>query len=763
MRRSVWNLILLLILLTLSLTLNAQKASKDAKGASSQVAPGELPQAPDISTVDSLESLDAHWWILNTYLQGWHSDWTKTASFTLTTLQYNVTDASGQASQTFIDLKSIGKVTVGKEVNKYTMAYYLLDDGRANGLYMNLHDLLHDKNPLPPGLSFLLSIHWDPRTDSNAHASAQVVADSLTKLGMHARGEDKAQMDAKWANFKQQAAAWRAATVKPPMSDDARQAFLMAESNVQSKQFINAIAYYERGLRLYPTDPKDQWNAAMIWDQLNCPEDAIYHARAYLELQPDAPDAPAVRDQLLIWEAKAGVPHVAETAPAVEHGGIAAILFEAPHGMGVRLSTMLADGPAAQAGLRPNDIVTAVNGTSVNSPDELGNALQKSSAGSTLTFDYLRGGALNRTTVTLIASSKLKNKDFLESRAQQGDLYAQTLLSAMLLRGDGVQQNDAEGLEWLRKAAEGGGEDGEFGLGYLYYNGKVVPKDLTQAANWYRKAADQGNLDAQKALDELAKQGVTPAIGTAPTTQAFVAAGKPSAVDGDWSGAIDTSAGPLPAVIHVKSDRAGKEYVAFDSPKQNAFGLTGNNATLNGDEFSFDLPIVHGHYNGKLSPDGNTITGTWNQGTPLPLNLTRTVMPVATEKPLVAIGTAPPTPATNSKPPADWVRFQQNAAAWRSLTQKPALPAAAVAQRTQAEAAYGAKDFRGAIAHYRQGLAMAPMWPEGWYNMGLLCGELNDYACAVDGLKHYLELRPDASDAAAVRRQMNTWQAKVAQ
>jgi regulator of sirC expression with transglutaminase-like and TPR domain len=105
------------------------------------------------------------------------------------------------------------------------------------------------------------------------------------------------------------------------MSDDARQAFLMAESYVQNKQFIDAIGYYERGLRLYPTDPKDQWNAAMIWEQLNCPEDAIYNARAYLELQPDAPDAPAVRDQLLIWEAKAGVPHVAESAPAAASAG----------------------------------------------------------------------------------------------------------------------------------------------------------------------------------------------------------------------------------------------------------------------------------------------------------------------------------------------------------------------------------------------------------------------------------------------------------
>ena len=122
------------------------------------------------------------------------------------------------------------------------------------------------------------------------------------------------------------------------------------------------------------------------------------------------------------------------------------------------------------------------------------------------------------------------------------------------------------------------------------------------------------------------------------TEPAFVAAEKPSPVDGDWKGTLDTPGGQLPTVIHVKSDQSGKEYVAFDSPSQHAFGLAGDNATLKGGQFSFDLPVVHGHYEGKLSADGKTITGTWNQGKPLPLNLTRTEPFVAAEKPSLADG-----------------------------------------------------------------------------------------------------------------------------
>ena len=92
---------------------------------------------------------------------------------------------------------------------------------------------------------------------------------------------------------------------------------------------------------------------------------------------------------------------------------------------------------------------------------------------------------------------------------------------------------------------------------------------------------------------------------------------------------------------------------------------------------------------------------------------------------------------------------------------RPPLPQEVVQHRTLAESAFNGKDLPGAIAQYRQGLAIDATWPEGWFNLALLCGEVNDFACAVDGLKRYLELRPDAPDAAATRGQLEIWEAKV--
>jgi CubicO group peptidase (beta-lactamase class C family) len=107
------------------------------------------------------------------------------------------------------------------------------------------------------------------------------------------------------------------------------------------------------------------------------------------------------------------------------------------------------------------------------------------------------------------------------------------------------------------------------------------------------------------------------------THDTFVAAAKPSPVDGIWLGTLMAGSMSLRSQLHVKSDSTGKEFCSFDSLDQGAMGLECDKVVFAAPDFSFEIPVVHGSWTGKLSADGNTLTGTWNQGSPLVLNFTR--------------------------------------------------------------------------------------------------------------------------------------------
>lgn len=103
----------------------------------------------------------------------------------------------------------------------------------------------------------------------------------------------------------------------------------------------------------------------------------------------------------------------------------------------------------------------------------------------------------------------------------------------------------------------------------------------------------------------------------------FLAAEKPSRVDGVWLGAIEVNGAKLRLQVLVKSDRSGKEYCSADSLDQGAMGLACDNVHFQDNHFSFEVPQVHGHWTGTLSDSGNELNGTWSQGADLPLNFTR--------------------------------------------------------------------------------------------------------------------------------------------
>jgi TPR repeat protein len=104
------------------------------------------------------------------------------------------------------------------------------------------------------------------------------------------------------------------------------------------------------------------------------------------------------------------------------------------------------------------------------------------------------------------ASRSIEKNDYesavsdLELGAEQGDRRCAYLLGSILITGEGVDPDLAEGARWMREAAEAELPIAQTYLGTLYANGEGVEKDLTTAVEWYRKAAEYGDPLGQAAL-----------------------------------------------------------------------------------------------------------------------------------------------------------------------------------------------------------------------------------------------------------------------
>lgn len=105
--------------------------------------------------------------------------------------------------------------------------------------------------------------------------------------------------------FTAQTAAWRALAAKPPVSDEVTKKRLLAEDAYEHKDFSAALEYYEAGTALDPTWAWGWFNAAILYGEMGQYNDAADCMKRYLILLPDANDAAAAKEKLLLWEAKA--------------------------------------------------------------------------------------------------------------------------------------------------------------------------------------------------------------------------------------------------------------------------------------------------------------------------------------------------------------------------------------------------------------------------------------------------------------------------
>lgn len=98
-------------------------------------------------------------------------------------------------------------------------------------------------------------------------------------------------------------------------------------------------------------------------------------------------------------------------------------------------------------------------------------------------------------------------------------------------------------------------------------------------------------------------------------------------VAGDWQGTLHAGPADLHLLVHISAGPKGTLKGTFDSLDQSAYGIPLTTVTLKASQLTFTSEPVHGTFEGKVNAGATRIEGTWTQGEPLPLTLTRAVPP----------------------------------------------------------------------------------------------------------------------------------------
>ena len=93
-------------------------------------------------------------------------------------------------------------------------------------------------------------------------------------------------------------------------------------------------------------------------------------------------------------------------------------------------------------------------------------------------------------------------------------------------------------------------------------------------------------------------------------------------ISGSWQGTLNTGS-ELRTILKIEHAAHGGWSGTFYSIDQSSRGLPIPSLEFHNSELKFSIPDFNGSYQGKLSADGNSISGTWHQGQSWPLNFER--------------------------------------------------------------------------------------------------------------------------------------------
>jgi pimeloyl-ACP methyl ester carboxylesterase len=97
-------------------------------------------------------------------------------------------------------------------------------------------------------------------------------------------------------------------------------------------------------------------------------------------------------------------------------------------------------------------------------------------------------------------------------------------------------------------------------------------------------------------------------------------------ISGDWQGTLKAGPRELRTVLQVSKGASGEwkaVLLSIDQSPDRGAGMATSSFSLDGSHIKFAISQIQGGYDGTVSADGTTITGTFTQGLPLPLEFRR--------------------------------------------------------------------------------------------------------------------------------------------
>jgi TPR repeat protein len=121
-------------------------------------------------------------------------------------------------------------------------------------------------------------------------------------------------------------------------------------------------------------------------------------------------------------------------------------------------------------------------------------------------FQKNSSAELNSTQIGVI-KDEAQAINWYRKAAKQNHADAQFNLGLMYITGRGVEQNHGQAVQWLELAAKKGHAEAQFHLGVMCAAGQGVEKNTIKAFEWFTKAADHGHTEAQIYLAQMYLEG----------------------------------------------------------------------------------------------------------------------------------------------------------------------------------------------------------------------------------------------------------------